>query len=294
MASVTSSINKVLDRLRGALGTGETPANSNHNFITEWYNKNVEKIGDGPWCEMTGSWAMHTGGAKTLKKARAYTVWAAQDAQARVNASSWHYGTKGMRAGDQVYYDWKGGKGSVGIVDHTGIVEKILGDGTFYVLEGNTSGNKLQRMRRDGKYIVGYIRFAWESLAPVVPTPSVPPTSVKPKPNPTEVKKLQKLLETPQNGRWDKLTDTIARNMRAAARAHVGYPKKVAGKVNVKSAQLVVDTKSDGVWGIKTQTGLVNWVKEFQKAFGLTPDGQWGPRTDNAFLAARKRNLNNT
>ncbi len=291
--TVTTSITRVLDRLRGALGTGETPANSNHNFITVWYNTNVDKIGDGPWCEMTQTWAHWTGGSKDLKTGRAYTVFATQDAIAKKNGSTWHYGTKGMKSGDQVYYDWSGKKGDNALVDHTGMVEKILGDGTFYVLEGNTSGNKLLRMRRDGKFVVGYVRFDWAALGPIVPVPSKPPVVVKPKPNTAETKKVQALLELPQNGRWDKLTDSLALTMQTAARAHAGFPKHIIKKFNIKPVQLIADTTPDGVWGPLSQASLNKWIKDFQRAFDLVPDGDWGPRTDNAFLAARKRNLNN-
>lgn len=170
MSTQAQLITKVLDKLRGSLGIGESPDGSNHNFITVWYNANVDKIGDGPWCEETNTWAMWSGGVKSLKVGRAYTVYACEDAVKGANGSSWHWGTAGMRAGDQVYYDWAGGKGNVKTVDHTGTVEKIVGDGTFYVLEGNTS-NMLKRMHRDGKYVVGYVRFDWAKLATSEPTP---------------------------------------------------------------------------------------------------------------------------
>jgi murein L,D-transpeptidase YcbB/YkuD len=64
-------------------------------------------------------------------------------------------------------------------------------------------------------------------------------------------------------------------------------------KFNVHIVQTVIDTKPDNIWGPLSQASMPKWVKEFQKACGLTVDGQWGPRTDNAFLVSRKRNLNN-
>jgi len=285
-------IERVLNRLRGALGTGETPPGSNHNFITEWYNKTVKKIGDGPWCEMTNTWAMWTGGAQSLKNGRAYTVWAAQDAQQNVRGSDWFFGTKGMRAGDQVYYDWSGKKGNVNLVDHTGTVEQILGDGTFYVLEGNTAANKLQRMRRDAKFVVGYARFNWDALGPVAPTP-VPKPPAKPKPDVALIKKLQSLLEVTPDGKWGAVTDSRAQLMRTAARAKVGWPKRVNKPFRVLEAQRIIDTTEDNVWGPRSQASMSDWVELFQHALGVPVDGDWGPRTDNAYLAARKRNLNN-
>lgn len=157
-------IKKVLDRPRAHLGLGESPPGSNSNFIVDWYNEVVSRIGNGSWCEMTVTWELWTGGAKILKRGRAYCPWGAQDAANGVNGSSWHWGTSGMRAGDQVYYNWSARKGSVNYCEHTGIVEYIHGNGTFDVLEGNTD-DRLLRRTRDGHYVVGYVRFAWDRLA---------------------------------------------------------------------------------------------------------------------------------
>lgn len=294
MSSVKELINSVLNRLRGALGTDEKPDGSNWNFIVDWYNEHVDRIGRGPWCEMTNTWAMWTGGVKPLKTGRAYTVWAAQDAQKGGNRSSWYWGTQGMRAGDQVYYDWSGSKGNVSRVDHTGTVEKILGDGTFYVLEGNT-GNRLKRMRRDSKYVVGYVRFDWELLAPDSTVRPKPPKATRPKSTADreKTKRVQAALEVERDGYWGRKTDVRAVRMRTAARAKAGYPKAVEYDFNVTDVQRIIDTGIDGIWGPKSQTALIRWIKEFQHVLGVTADGQWGPRTDNAFLTARKNNLNN-
>lgn len=226
MITKTQHINAVLNRLRDALGTGESPAGSNSNYIVDWYNDNVDRIGNGAWCEITNTWGMWTGGAKSLKKGRAYTVWAAKDGQKKVNGSSWHYGTKGMKAGDQVYYDWAEAKGNVAYVDHTGTVERINGDGTFYVLEGNI-GDKLKRMHRDSKYVVGYVRFAWDRLAnDSVPDPSQPETPTNPEPlivdgelGPKTIARWQQIMGTPVDGKIDEwysvLVEAVQRKLNA-------------------------------------------------------------------------------
>lgn len=209
-------IHKLLKTLRSKLGTGEDPPGSNHNFITVWYNKNVEKIGDGAWCEMTNTWSMWVSGFKKLKPGRAYTVYAAEDAQKGVDGSSWHWGIKGMRAGDHVYYDWDGNKNNVQTIDHTGTVEKIVGDGTFFALEGNSS-DKLQRTHRDGKYVVGYVRLDWPSMASAKLTlhPKVPLKQVLAKKTATKneskgiekVKAIQQAVGVPTDGVWGSATD---------------------------------------------------------------------------------------
>lgn len=191
----TQVINRVLNRLRDAIGTGEHPPGSNSNFIVDWYNDNVDRIGNGPWCEMTATWAMHTGGAKILKKGRAYTIYAAQDAQKRSNGSSWHWGTKGMRAGDHVYFDWTGQKGKIAVIDHVGVVERINNDGTFNSLEGNTGNGVLRREVRDGKYVVGYVRFDWNRVMMAANKKAKPPKTEDSKTEKPDDAKIMEKLE---------------------------------------------------------------------------------------------------
>jgi hypothetical protein len=285
-----SNVTAVLDRLRAHLGLGEDPDGSNHNFITEWYNANVSRIGNGPWCEMTQTWAMWTAGLKALKVGRAYTVWGAEDGQKHAKGAAWFPGTKGMRAGDQIYYDWSGSR-SVGNIDHTGRCEKVMGDGTFYSLEGNIS-NRLLRVRRDSKYVVGYVRPNFAGVAPVPASPKPAPRA-KPVKNPGLVKRIQFTLEVKTDGQWGPTTDSRALTMRNAARALAGYPHHVKRPYNVRAMQAIVDTHVDGIVGPNTRARVVLWVKQMQRALGVTPDGQWGPKTDNAFLAARRRYHNN-
>lgn len=285
-----SNVTAVLDRLRAHLGLGEDPPGSNHNFITVWYNDNVSRIGNGPWCEMTQTWAMWTAGLRDLKVGRAYTVWGAEDGQKHAKGAAWFPGTKGMKAGDQVYYDWSGSR-SVGAIDHTGRCEKVMGDGTFYSLEGNIS-DRLLRVRRDSKYVVGYVRPNFAGV-PVVPAAPKPAPRAKPVKNPSLVKHIQYTLEVKTDGQWGRNTDTRALRMRTAARAKAGYPRHVKKSFNVRDVQAIVDTSVDGVWGPRSQQRLVLWIKQIQRALGVTADGSWGPKTDNAFLAARKKYHNN-
>lgn len=288
--STTTAINNTLNTLRAHLGLGESPAGSNHNFITEWYNANVARIGNGPWCEMTQTWAMWVAGNKAIKTGRAYTVWGAQDGVNHSKGATWHPGTAGMKAGDQYYIDWTGAKKISGI-DHTGRCEKVMGDGTFYGLEGNI-GDHLSRVRRDSKYIVGYVRPNWAGGAVMIEVPK-PRSTTKPVKNPTLVKRIQAALEVKADGQWGANTDARALRMRTAARAKAGYPHHVKKAFSVRDVQAIVDTTVDGVWGPRSQAGLVHWIKQTQHVLGVSTDGQWGPKTDNAFLAARKKYHNN-
>lgn len=293
--STTVSIDKVLNQLRSKLGLGETPKNSNNNVIVKWYNTNVAKIGQGPWCEMTATWAMWNGGAKELKTGRAYTPWAVDDAQAGKLGSKWFSGTKGMRAGDQVYYDWNGSK-DPNKVDHTGIVERIEGDGTFYVLEGNTVNNKLERMHRDKKYVVGYVRFDWAKIEPPLPKPPVTPTPApeSEKPNRDLTKRIQGMLKIRLDGQWGPDTDMRLDQMRTASRVHAGAGKLKDddGRFNIPLVQRTIGTPADGIWGPKSQAALERWLKTLQTALGVEADGEWGPLTEAAYQKTRRQNNN--
>lgn len=145
---------------RKSLGTTEHPPGSNHNAITEWYNDNVDRIGDGAWCDMSVTmWGSKSGNASVVGRF-AYTVWHAQWFQSR---RQWHSGASGIQAGDVVFFDW-GGSRRIGNIDHVGLVERVSG-GTIYTIEGNTSGgpngDSCRRKERDATYIVGYGRPAY-------------------------------------------------------------------------------------------------------------------------------------
>lgn len=269
--SVNEAINSVLNQLRGALGTGENPDGSNHNFITEWYNATVDQIGDGPWCEMTNTWAMWTGGAHDLKKGRAYTVWAAEDGENHANNSSWNWGTAGMQAGDQYYIDWSGNKGDVNGIDHTGTVEKVNSDGTFYGLEGNL-GNLLQRVLRDGKYIVGYVRFNWQALVSQAPAPQPVAQSlaVDGELGPKTISKWQEVMMTPDDGVISTPSQLVS---------------AVQSYLNSKiGAGLVVD----GV-GIRQDGRTYKTVKALQQYLGTYQDGIMSTPVSGVVKALQQR-----
>jgi hypothetical protein len=273
MSTKAQIIDAVLTRLRGALGTGETPPGSNHNFITVWYNDSVDKIGDQPWCEETNTWAMWTGGAKALKVGRAYTVYAAQDAVKGARGSSWHWGTAGMMAGDQVYYDWSARKGDVTLVDHTGTVEKIVGDGTFYVLEGNT-GDSLKRQHRDGKYVVGYVRFAWDKLVTTVPDkPDAGHLAVDGQLGPATIRLWQEIMGTPIDGvisegvNGSELVKAVQRRLVAAS----GRSLRIDG------------------FGIKQDGKQYETVAALQRYLGTTVDHRLSVPTSECVRALQRR-----
>lgn len=141
----------MINAMRAMLGTTEHPPGSNHNAITVWYNANVDKIGDGAWCDMTVTKAGHDSGNARVVGEFAFTVYHAEWFQKQ---GVWHAGTKGLKPGAVIFYDWSGHK-AIGGIDHVGVVEKVYSDGTFDVIEGN-KGDECVRVRRDGTYVVGF------------------------------------------------------------------------------------------------------------------------------------------
>ncbi len=273
MKTEAENIASVLNLLRKALGTGETPPGSNDNFIVKWYNDQVEPIGEGPWCEMTNTWSCWVGGAKELKKPRAMTTWAAGDAQKGVNGSSWHWGTKGMRAGDHVYYDWQGAKGNAAFVDHTGTVEHIFGDGTFHVLEGNYN-DKLQRAHRDSKYVVGYARLDWSRISvPAEPATPKPPVLlvVDGQLGPLTIKKWQKVMKTPVDGVIDDKNSDLVKAVQQKLRATVDHNLVVSGT------------------GIRQDGKQTKTVEDLQRYLGVPIDKKIVRPSSNTVKALQRR-----
>jgi hypothetical protein len=150
----------LIAQARATLGLGESPAGSNHNKITAWYNANIARIGDGAWCDQAVTyWAARSDNLDAIGAGRgvgyAYTVWHAEKFQQR---GRWHPGSAGIKPGDVVFFDWTGSR-RIGAIDHVGVVEHVSG-GLIYTIEGN-KGDRCVRVARDGTYIVGYGRPAY-------------------------------------------------------------------------------------------------------------------------------------
>lgn len=152
-----------LNALRGAIGTYEDPARSNHNWITDWYAdvSGYEWARRGnPWCMMTVTWALHQAGLTWF--VYAYCPYVEHDAKAGVNGMSWG---RTPQVGAVVLYDLDG----AGLATHTGTVEEVYGDGTFITIEGNW-GDRVARLHRDMKYVRGFAYMPYDG-SPSAPAP---------------------------------------------------------------------------------------------------------------------------
>lgn len=150
----------MLVEARKWLGTSGRP-----NALTRAYSsRHGEGFLRAAWCDIAVTeWARHSDNEKAVLPSgdRAYTVWHAQDFQ---KIKRWYKGTTAnvdkAKPGDIVFFDW-GNTDDIAKIDHVGIVEKNLGNGTLQTIEGNT-GDVCKRRIRYASSIAGYGRPAYE------------------------------------------------------------------------------------------------------------------------------------
>ncbi|MFI6485297.1 peptidoglycan-binding protein [Nonomuraea sp. NPDC050663] len=247
------SVTSMLHAARASLGTAGRP-----NAITRAY---AARHGDAflraPWCNMSiTEWARSSGNAAAVlpEGDRAYTVWHAQDGK---DLGRWHDGTtanikKHALPGAVIFFDWSGRDG-IPPIDHVGIVERNLGDGRVQTIEGNT-GDACKRRVRAHDVIAGF----WNP----------PYTKAKPKP-----------AAPKPDTNW---TEVIVKQLPLLVRGSKGW--------HVKTLFYLLHARGYGLTGDIDDTvfgaPLEEAVKAFQKAAGLQPDGECGPKTWAALLKA--------
>ncbi|MGW7197558.1 LysM peptidoglycan-binding domain-containing protein [Streptomyces chryseus] len=140
------------------IGTGEP------NAIQTWYR---QRNGSAyaynfPWCNATITRAAVESGeyeAVCFGTDYAYTVAHAARFKA---AGQWHAGTKGIRRGDIVFFDWSG-TNEIAKIDHVGIVTSVSGS-LVYTIEGNTANVCARRVRTEAD-IAGYGRPKYKAAS---------------------------------------------------------------------------------------------------------------------------------
>lgn len=253
------TITQLLNHARSELGTREGP--NNH---TE-YAREAGHADNQPWCA-TFLVAMFRRNGMKLGNESAYTPSLAQSLKDQGCQIS------GPRRGCVVFYYFD----SMGRIAHTGVVEAVRSDGTFETIEGNTdvAGG------RTGGQVMRKLRSQYK-------TSFFMPKGYTTKPL-TRLQKLQRALETDRDNIWGPDTERRALNMRAAGRTHLGRPN-IRRDFNEKLVQSIVDVQQDGIWGPRTRSAFVGWLKGFQNFLGVRQTGYWDTATDRAFLAFRKR-----
>ena len=133
---------------------------------------------------------------------------------------------------------------------------------------------------------------AFLKASPYSPSPSVYKPTPGTRPDRLLVAEIQRCLELTRDGYWGDGTEEWAMRMRAAARAHHGYPRNTPADFREDLVQKIIDVTPDNDWGPKSQAALVEWIKTMQKAMGLAPDGWWGDDCEARFFEIRRNNRN--
>lgn len=252
------TVEGMLAAMRGLIGTVENPAGSNHNYLTQWYAANYNTSANDydpcPWCDIAITYAADQ--SDNLSAVQGPHAWTVEHARAFSTAGLFTYGTAGMRAGDIVFFDWRGGS-TLSAIDHVGICEAVYSSGYVATIEGNTNDVCARRLRSPS-LIVGYGRPTYDG---VIVTVAAETLDVDGESGPLTIKALQRSLnefgaETLDvDGEFGPLTiRALQRRLNSADYAGL---------------------QVDGVAGVHTTRAL-------QWHLGVAADGEWGPITTKA------------
>ena len=150
--------NKIIKMAISQLGTKEQPANSNNvKYNTDYYGRAVSGSSY-PWCCAFVWWVFKECGASDLFYGGKKTAYCPTVEHYYKQKGQWY--TSDAKPGDLVLFDFTGSK----VAGHIGILEKVNVDGTYTVIEGNTStsndsnGGEVMRRKRNRSVIRGFAR----------------------------------------------------------------------------------------------------------------------------------------
>lgn len=155
-------------------------------------------------------------------------------------------------------------------------------DGSEYHAKGVIACQNKGEQQTGGHYDSSLVyddRF-WQKTGPDTPAPKPP------RPDRPNCKRFQEAVRVTADNMWGPKTDQHAGALIHAAADEFPY--------GVEFAQRVVGTVRDGQWGPKSKDQLRNTISSAQSALkqmGFNPgsaDGIWGPKTNQAYTAARK------
>lgn len=158
-------------------------------------------------------------------------------------------------------------------------------DGTQYKAHGVIACQDKGAQQTGGHYdhSVVYDNRFWQKTGKSNPRPTPPPNHT----GKLNCRPLQRALHVKDDGIWGPVTMKAAGALIHAISDEFPY--------GVQFAQRVVGTERDGQWGPKSKAQLRNTITAVQKAFsqmGVKPgpgaaDGIWGPKTEEAYKAAK-------
>jgi CHAP domain len=261
-----NDIQKMVAVARSQIGVKELPRNSNDVKYTRWYGIRA------PWCAMFVSWvARQAGISQRVLPTFIYTPAGATFFKLR---GRW---SRTPRVGAIAFYDRAG----LGRISHTGVIVRVLQDGWFEAVEGNTDdaggrtgGRVMLKTRRfAGKREgCGMPRYADRSAPPRAPAAA--PQDHRPKPRRgTPVALVEDGVLGPKTVRaWrkDLKVSPSPRMTKTAVRA-------AQRRLNLHGGRLAVD----GVLGPRTTRAL-------RRSLDLRPEGGM----NKSVIRAVQRHLN--
>lgn len=225
------------------IGTKENPAGSNKVKYNTWYYGKEVSGNAYPWCAVFTNYVFHKCNADKLfcggnKSAYCPTI---ENYYKSINR---YYSNKKGKVGDLCIMDFGKGRAS-----HIGIVEKKNADGTYTVIEGNTStssndnGGCVMRRIRSTSVIRGFCRPKYSSST----------------------------------------TTTAKETTKKTSKPTIANPTLKNGSSNIQVKYLqqdlnyILGTKlaTDCIFGANTASAL----KQFQKKYGLVVDGIYGKKS---------------
>jgi hypothetical protein len=178
---MATTAENVLNLARSFLGYREGPRNNQSQFGA-YTGFNFQ-----PWCGSFVKYVLDHAG-QTGEPSPVYTP---AGATGYMHVKRWIPRNGAIRPGDVIFFDWQHGQAPAG-VDHTGFVERDLGNGQVQTIEGNTAsgqagnqsnGGGVYRRVRNRNVIAGFGRPAYVTAAP---TPTAPPA---PQPDPAAIRR---------------------------------------------------------------------------------------------------------
>ena len=145
------------------IGTKESPANSNNVKYNTWYYGKSVNGSAYPWCAAFICWLFNEIGASKLFCGGKKTAYCPTIENYYKSIGEYYSKTEG-KVGDLCLMDFGKGRAS-----HIGIVESKNADGSYVVIEGNTStasndnGGSVMRRTRKQTVIRGFARPNYES-----------------------------------------------------------------------------------------------------------------------------------
>ena len=246
------------------IGTKESPANSNNVKYNTWYYGKSVNGSAYPWCAAFICWLFNEIDASKLFCGGKKTAYCPTIENYYKSIGKYYSKTEG-KVGDLCLMDFGKGRAS-----HIGIVESKNADGSYVIIEGNTSttsndnGGKVMRRIRKTNVIRGFARPEYNDTTNVTTTTTYTKTQF--------IKDVQSAIGTKVDGIvGNKTLNALVTVSKNKNNKHVSI-KPLQKYLNMLGYECGTP---DGIFGVKTNNAVIS----FQKKNNLITDGIVGKAT---------------